>query len=86
MTNRIHEHLNPTDLTRLISIGRQLLRQSERIYVLRKDSAAALKAGTHVRVIGVGVDRVRGEPFYHVMPEKAEGNTLPVFCSMSDFE
>lgn len=66
--NRVHEQINPTPLTRLLSIGRQLSRMCNRKYRLRKGCAAAKQTRTtSVNVVGIAIDRSDGdEVMYHV--------------------
>ena len=85
MTNRI-EQTEPTNLTRLISIGRQLQRHSERPLLLVKTCKAAKEIGQEVWVVGVGIDRSKGEVFYHVIPVRKDKKASPVFVTMDDFQ
>jgi hypothetical protein len=85
--NRVHDHLNPSPLTRLLSIGRQLSRMCNGQYRLRRGCAAAKAVkSTTVNVVGVAVDRSDGnEMFFHVVAVDGS-EALTSIASWQDFE
>ena len=85
MEHRKHEQITPTNLTRVISIGRQLTRQLQFPLKLRKGCSAARTLGSRdVVVISVTVDRAKDEVSYIVSPVVATGEISTV--TMDDLE
>jgi len=82
--NRIHEHLNPGPLTRLMSVARQLDKLRGRKFRIKKNCPNGLVAGKLVRVAGISLDnRDEDDPviFHVITDDSAVG-----FVNTEDFD
>ena len=77
MTNRVHEHLNPSALTRLLSVGRQMQKiQANIMNLVCTSKASKLLGTTRVRVISVGAHS-DGTTYYGVVAAEPPKDRLP---------
>ena len=75
--NRIHEYTSPSALTRLLSVGRQVIKcQSEVMHLVCTSKAAKLLGTTRVRVITVGAG-TDGIAYYGVVAAEPVKDSLP---------
>lgn len=91
MTNRIHEYFNPSPVTRLLSLGRQLQRVQQLVTRISSHCEAAKTLGTtEVRIIGVVLSEVLGSsyPYFMAVPATSPlaNSVTPVFVQWHDLE